>query len=135
MNHKKSIRQDPDIMNFLSRLPKITAAKFTDNQLQHIKVAIGGAKIRKHKVDVRATIPIPFTEYRIYYVLLMGLNLRSINRREKSIALVILFIIFSLFVLLGSLCGLVIIYLIKSALGIDLLEGFSLGLWGWFNET
>jgi|TARA_B110000091_G_scaffold211996_1_gene257725 hypothetical protein len=122
-------------MNFLSRLPKITAAKFTDNQLQHIKVAIGGAKIRKHKVDVRATIPIPFTEYRIYYVLLMGLNLRSINRREKSIALVILFIIFSLFVLLGSLCGLVIIYLIKSALGIDLLEGFSLGLWGWFNET
>jgi hypothetical protein len=40
-----------------------------------------------------------------------------------------------LFVLLGSLCGLVIIYLIKSALGIDLLEGFSLGLWGWFNET
>jgi len=135
VNHKKSIRQDPDIMNFLSRLPKITAAKFTDNQLQHIKVAIGGAKIRKHKVDVRATIPIPFTEYRIYYVLLMGLNLRSINRREKSIALVILFIIFSLFVLLGSLCGLVIIYLIKSALGIDLLEGFSLGLWGWFNET
>jgi hypothetical protein len=98
-------------------------------------VAIGGAKIRKHKVDVRSTIPIPFTEYRIYYVLLMGINLRSINRREKSIALVALLIIFSLFVLLGSLCGLVIIYLIKSALGIDLLEGFSLGLWDWFNTA
>ena len=135
MNHKKLIRQDPDIMNFLSRLPKITASKFTDSQLREIKVAIGGAKIRKHKVDVRSTIPIPFTEYRIYYVLLMGINLRSINRREKSIALVALLIIFSLFVLLGSLCGLVIIYLLKSALGIDLLEGFSLGLWDWFNTT
>jgi hypothetical protein len=135
MNNKKLIRQDPDIMNFLSRLPKVTAAKFTNSQLEHIKVAIGTAKYRKHKVDVRGTIPIFFTEYRIYYVFLMGLNLRSLNRREKSLALVALLIIFSLFVFLGSLCGLVIIYLIKSALGIDLLEGFSLGLWDWFNKT
>jgi hypothetical protein len=135
LNNKSSIRQDPDIMNFLSRLPQVTAAKFTDSQLEHIKVAIGTAKYRKHKVDVRGTIPIFFTEYRIYYVLLMGLNLRSLNRREKSLALAALLLIFSVFVLLSSLCGLVILYLLKSALGIDLLEGFSIGLWGWFNGT
>jgi|TARA_B110000914_G_C15427166_1_gene429527 hypothetical protein len=122
-------------MNFLSRLPKVTASKLTDSQLQHIKVAIGSGQYRKHKVDVRGTVPVPFTEYRIYYVLLMGLNLRSLNRREKSLALAALVIIFCLFVLLSSLCGLVMIYLLKSALGIDLLEGFSLGLWGWYNST
>ena len=135
MNKKSSIRQDPDIMNFLSRLPRVTASKFTDSQLEHIKVAIGTAKYRKHKVDVRGTIPIFFTEYRIYYVLLMGLNLRSLNRREKSLALAALLVIFSLFVILSSLCGLVILYLLKSALGIDLMEGFSLCLWGWFSAT
>jgi hypothetical protein len=135
LNKKNSIRQDPDIMNFLSRLPRVTAFKFTDSQLEHIKVAIGTAKYRKHKVDVRGTIPIFFTEYRIYYVLLMGLNLRSLNRREKSLALAALLVIFSLFVILSSLCGLVILYLLKSALGIDLMEGFSLGLWGWFSAS
>jgi LytS/YehU family sensor histidine kinase len=65
----------------------------------------------------------------------MGLNLRSLNRREKSLALAALLIIFSVFVLLSSLCGLAILYLLKSALGIDLLEGFSLGLWGCYNGT
>ena len=32
----------------------------------------------------------------------------------------------------STLLGLLILYLVKSALGIDLVPGFSLGTWGWF---
>jgi hypothetical protein len=29
----------------------------------------------------------------------------------------------------------VVLYLVKSALGIDLIPGFSFGVWGWFQEN
>jgi hypothetical protein len=115
-------------------LPQETASAFTDTQLQHIKIAVGSGQYRKHKVDLRGTLPIPFTKYRMYFVLLMGRNLRELNRREKSLALVALLILTSSFLLLCALGGAVMLYLIKSALGINLLEGYSLGLWDWFSK-
>ena len=33
-----------------------------------------------------------------------------------------------------TLVGILVLYLIKSALGIDLIPGFSFGVWDWFNE-
>jgi len=33
---------------------------------------------------------------------------------------------------IGSVLGVLILYLVKSALGIDLIPGFSFGVWGWF---
>jgi len=33
------------------------------------------------------------------------------------------------------LLGLAVIYLIKSALGIDLVPGYHLGLWHWFQDN
>jgi hypothetical protein len=30
--------------------------------------------------------------------------------------------------------GILVLYLIKSALGIDLIPGFSFGVWGWFQD-
>jgi len=35
---------------------------------------------------------------------------------------------------IGSVLGVLILYLVKSALGIDLIPGFSFGVWGWFQE-
>jgi hypothetical protein len=34
----------------------------------------------------------------------------------------------------GTVLGVLILYLVKSALGIDLIPGFSFGVWGWFQE-
>ena len=31
--------------------------------------------------------------------------------------------------------GVLILYLVKSALGIDLIPGFLFGVWGWFQEN
>ncbi|MFQ3234634.1 MAG: hypothetical protein ACI9C4_000185 [Paraglaciecola sp.] len=130
-----SIRKDPDVMNLLSRLPVETALSLTDKQLIHLKVAVGNGGYRKHKVDFRGTIPIPFYPSRMYFVLLMGRNIRSLTRSERSITLITTLFLISLFLLLSTLLGLLALYILKSALGINLFEGFSLGLWGWLQQT
>jgi hypothetical protein len=50
-----------------------------------------------------------------------------VQRLSKSI-------FFGLFLLFFTATGVLALYLIKSALGIDLIEGFSFGVWGWFQE-
>ena len=60
----------------------------------------------------------------------MGRNLLTAIRNEKSIAPMTI-----LFLSLSTLIGLVVIYILKSALGINLFEGFSLGLWDWLKQT
>ena len=41
----------------------------------------------------------------------------------------------ALFVTFCTLFGLLVLYLIKSALGINLFEDFSLGIWSWFKQN
>jgi len=130
----RSIRKDPDIMSLLSRLPQETASLLTDTQLSHLKVAIGSGQYRKHKVDLRGTLPVPFFTYRIYFVLLMGRNIRSLSRQEKSIAVTSMLLLTVIFLVFSTTLGLVIIYVLKSALGINLFEGYSLGLWDWLKS-
>ena len=122
-------------MNLLCRLPDETALSLTDKQLRHIKVAVGNGGDRKHKIDYRGTIPIPFYPSRVYFVLLMGRNIRVVTRNEKSMALMTILFLTILFLSLSTLLGLVLLYILKSALGINLFEGFSLGLWGWLKQT
>jgi hypothetical protein len=131
----RSIRKDPDIMSFLSRLPQETASVLTDTQLSHIKVAIGSGQYRKHKVDIRGTFPVLFFPSRIYFVFLMGRNIRSLSRQEKNIAFTSMLLLTTLFLMFSTMLGLVIVYIIKSALGINLLEGYSLGLWDWIKSV
>ncbi|AGH45659.1 hypothetical protein [Paraglaciecola psychrophila] len=134
MKPTHSVRKDPDIMSLLSRLPLETAAVLTDTQLSHLKVAIGSGQYRKHKVDIRGTISLPFFPSRIYFVLLMGRNIRSLSRQEKSIAITSMMLLTVIFLVFSSVLGLAIIYVLKSALGINLLEGYSLGLWDWIKN-
>ena len=134
MKPVRSIRKDPDIMSFLSRLPQETASVLTDTQLSHIKVAIGSGQYRKHKVDIRGTFPVLFFPSRIYFVFLMGRNIRSLSRQEQNIAFTSMLLLTTLFLMFSTMLGLVIVYIIKSALGINLLEGYSLGLWDWIKS-
>jgi hypothetical protein len=61
----------------------------------------------------------------------MGRNIRNLSRQEQSITLITMLLLALLFLVFSVALGLMIVYLLKSALGIDLLKGFSLGLWGW----
>jgi hypothetical protein len=128
------IRNEPAIQNLLSRMPENVVESFSDNQLIHLKVALGSRNWGKHKVDCRGTFTIPFLSSRFYYVYLLGRNHRNLSRYEERISAITSTIIVTVFVTFSVLLGILILYLIKSALGINLIEGFSFGVWGWFKE-
>jgi hypothetical protein len=65
-------------------------------------------------------------------VLLLGKNHRGLSRKEKQLSLLTSTLVLSVFLVLCALGGLLLLYLIKSAMGIDLFSGFSLGIWTWF---
>jgi hypothetical protein len=131
----RDIRQEPAIKNLLSRIPANVADSFSDIQLIHLKTAIGSRSWGKHPVDLRGTITYPFSRWHIYYVLLLGRNRRNLSPREKQasafiIALIILIILFS-----AVASVLLIVYLTKSYVGIDLFPSFSLGIWDYFQDN
>lgn len=113
-------------------MPKSIQDSFTEEQLSHLKIAIGARQWGNHVIDYRGVIKI--FRYRYYYVLLAGRNRRVLSIKEQKIASVaqaIFFIgVFSLITVLTFL----FLYLIKSALGIDMFKGFSLGVWDWFKS-
>lgn len=116
----------------LARMPKDVADSFTDTQLMHLKLAVSSRQWGKHKIDIRGTFPLPFMHKRIYYVFLLGRNFRSLSRSEKTISALTTTLFTSLFLIISTLFGLLVLYLVKSALGINLFDSFSLGIWGWF---
>ncbi|WP_415883589.1 3-phosphoshikimate 1-carboxyvinyltransferase [Neptuniibacter sp. QD34_54] len=117
----------------MKRLPEDLQESFSQKQIDALKVAFGARKWGKHPVDIRGTINI--WTWRYYFVFLMGRNQRSLSRRERQISLIMKTFFTLLFLLFSTLLGLLVIYLVKSAAGIDLFPGFSLGIWGWFKGT
>lgn len=86
-----------------------------------------------HAVDLRWTLK--FWRWRYYFVVLAGRNRRELSRREREIARVAMVLSLAIFLVFSMLLGLLVLYLVKSALGVDLLPGFSIGIWGWFQEN
>jgi hypothetical protein len=113
-------------------MPINIADSFSEEQLTHLMTAIGSRSWGKHAVDKRGTFKIPLYKWRFYYVVLFGKNYRELSRKEKHVSLITSAIFSTLFLLFCATLGLLIIYLIKSALGIDLISGYSFGIWTWF---
>ena len=132
ITHSRTIQDDPAIRELLSRMPNAVAESFNEEQLSHLLTAVGSRSWGKHRVDVRGTFKIPFYPWRFYYVLLMGKNHRGLSRKEKQLSLLTSTLVLSVFLMLCALGGLLLLYLIKSAMGIDLFPGLSLGIWTWF---
>ena len=131
-SHNLTVHNDPAIRELLARMPSAVAESFNEEQLSHLLTAIGARTWGKHAVDVRGTFKIPFYRWRFYYVLLLGKNHRGLSRKEKQLSLLTSTLVLSVFLVLCALGGLLLLYLIKSAMGIDLFSGFSLGIWTWF---
>ena len=60
-------------------------------------------------------------------------NRRTLTRGELQVGLWLQAIAVLLFLALCTLLGLLALYIAKSAAGIDLFPGFSLGIWSWIN--
>lgn len=124
------IRQDPGLQKLLSRMPRDVAESFTEQQLAHLRVALGARQWGKHQIDLRGTLKL--FHWRYYYVVVAGRNLRDGRRSQQQLSRFMLALVISVLLVISAALGLLVLYLLKSALGIDLFDGFSLGIWSWF---
>lgn len=120
------IRQEPAIQKLLARMPEQVQQSFTETQLSHLHLALGARESAKHKFDLRGTFGLG--RWRYYYVMLAGRYSVKEQRSRKARLFLRFVLLFSIIV------GSVLLYLFKSALGVDMFSEFSLGLWGWLNQ-
>lgn len=125
-------KEHQSVSQFYQILDETVADSFSDEQKKAIEQAIISSGLHhRHALDVRKSLP--WFGKRYYLVLLMGRDRRhQLRNPESKIAnfLMTLLILIGGFTVLGL--ALLALYLIKSALGIDLFEDFSLGIWDWF---
>lgn len=126
---KSTIRTDPFIKRILGRMSSENRDSFTEDQLISLKSVLSGQKWEKHPLDIRGVLR--FWRWSYYYVFIAGKETRALSRRQEQVTrTAYAFFIFGFFVF-STLLGLVTLYLIKSALGINIMSGESLGFWGW----
>jgi hypothetical protein len=109
------------------RLPAHVLHSFTDEQLSALQVAFGARAWEKHPVDLRGTVG--FWHWRYYFVLLSGRHRRRLSRIEAGLSRWAVASTIGTFLFVSFLVGLLVLYVLKSALGIDLLPDTSLGIW------
>jgi hypothetical protein len=124
------IRKDPGLQKLLSRMPAEVGDSFTEQQLSHLRIALGARQWGKHQLDLRGTLRL--FRWRYYYVIVAGRNMRDGQRSQQQVSRLMLAVVISLLLVVSGLFGLLVLYLVKSALGIDLFGDFSLGIWSWF---
>ena len=126
--------QDPAIQRLLARMPDPVAQSFSTQQLLGLRDAIGTRGGRIHSIDVRPTLKFPYLPWSFYVVFLVGRNRRTLTPQEKYTAALVLLAFVMSFVLGMALLAVLALYLLKSALGINVFEGYSLGIWDWFKN-
>lgn len=119
------------VSRVMSKFPANIAQTFTHAQQISISKVFNEHFHKKHTIDLRGTIPVPFLPSRIYYVLLLGRDVRALSRQEITIALATLLLMVVLFLTFSLTLGVLLLYILKSALGINIFEDFSVGIWSW----
>ena len=120
-------QEDDQLQELLQRMPDDVASSFSLEQLHGLKSAIATRQWGKHRVDIRGSVPL--IRHRYYFAVVAGRNRREMTSQEKFLDNVFALFVFSAFMLFCMACGAVALYLIKSALGIDIFSDYSFGLW------
>ena len=118
---------DPQVRDLLRRMPADVAGTFTTQQLQAMQDAVATRQWGRHRLDIRGSVPIG--RHRYFFAVLAGRNRRDMSAQEKAIDNAFALVVLLAFLSFCVLCGFVILYLLKSALGIDIFADYSLGLW------
>ena len=116
----------------LAKLPPDISESFSNEQLQALNLALNTPK-RHHAINLR--LQLGFWHWKYYCNFIFGRDHRELTRREELTKGWVLAIVFWILIFISTLFYLVVLYLIKSALGIDIFPHFSLGIWGWFKST
>lgn len=115
------------IRDLLQRMPASIARTFTQTQLQALETAVATRQWGRHPIDIRGSIP--WGSHRYFFAMLAGRNRRDMSEQEKALDNAFAILLFLGFLSFCAVCGFVTLYLIKSALGIDIFADYSLGLW------
>ncbi|BDH46344.1 hypothetical protein TUM12370_23880 [Salmonella enterica subsp. enterica serovar Choleraesuis] len=111
---------DPEVENTL-----------TPDQKSGIERALVSANLAsKHPVDFRRSFP--FLNRRYFVVFLLGKDMRKRARETSSVGRVLSTISITIGIVFCILSMLLALYMIKSALGIDVFKHFHVGIWTWF---
>lgn len=126
-------KQQRLIAQFYVSLDETTANELTSEQRKSIERAIIATGLgSNNKVDIRKSISIFNKRY--FFVFLLGRDFRQKIRNESPFALFMMTLLTTLGVLTLFCLAILTLYLIKSALGIDIFPNFSFGIWDWFKE-
>ena len=130
MTIKIDHHSDPFTHHVYESIDAKIRATFTPRQVYAIETAIRANKpYQKHPVDVRGTVPLFFL--RLYFVILLGRDKRQPTRDKESrrrkhtaigSALLSVYVLISMLLPISFL----ILYAMKTVLGIDLIEGVHL---------
>lgn len=129
-NH--DLYQDPIVKRILEQIPAESRDSFTHDQLTALKLAFGARRWFRHPLDLRGSVR--FWRWHFYYVILAGRERRVLSPEERMLARMANAIVALMIALLVLVSGLLSLYLVKSALGINLLPDLSLGIWDWFRS-
>ena len=133
INRPSSTYEDPALQNLFAKVPDRVKETFTEEQLSYLRNASINRHWRSnHSVDLRGTIP--WFKYRYYYVFIAGMSNRELNRAERKVSKIINVVFLVGFLFFSLIFGLLVLYLIKSSLGINLFDSCSLGIWKWFKS-
>jgi hypothetical protein len=111
------------------RVPAEVRDSFTAEQLNALKIAFGARRWGTHPVDLRGTFNL--WRWRYYFVILLGRNARSLSRSERALSRTGNALVIACLSLIVLLAVLGLLYVLKSALGINIMPNASLGLWDW----
>ncbi len=126
-----STRRPLVIDRFYEVLDEQTQAQLSPEQKQEIENAIISITLSsRHRIDIRKSFP--FFGARYFLVFLLGRDLRKRLRKESAITRVVMTFLILSGVLFATLCVLLTLYMIKSAVGIDLIHDYHVGIWDWW---
>lgn len=115
------------VRDLLRRMPADVARTFTTPQLQAMQDAVATRQWGRHPLDIRGSVPMG--RHRYFFAVLAGRNRRDMSAQEKAIDNAFALVVLLAFLSFCAVCGFVTLYLLKSALGIDIFADYSLGLW------
>lgn len=127
------LRDEPLVREMLAKLPAQDRDSFTDEQIRALLASLDGKAAGNQGADLTSNPRF----WRTYNDIVMlgggagnacGKGGSALSNLTRLVAIAGLF--GTLFLFFG-----LALYVIKSALGIDFLPGFSFGIWDWFKEV
>jgi len=134
MTRNNKADKNSKVNQLLSGMEKSVAETFTYKQRKALQKSMTTQDWRTHNVDFRPTLALPFLPWSFYIVFLIGVNRRGLLPAERFVAFTMFLLVLFFMGLFIFGCVFVLIYLLKSWLGIDLFPNESLGIWDKFKS-